>query len=298
MPPFHSKKDGYIYVDDLKIKVEKADGELMFRLAHNVGMGDNVQFVGMGARQGQAGRQAEYIYAIGQNDEILSMLDWVGQDRLVFGKDVFWSVQTARGWKNPVSHLTSYLVWVTVNTWHDYEDEDKKVIDRTMEITVYGPPKCGFEKLDSESRFDDHFWLSTRTLTAGLLHQNHDAIAIQGRLAELAQLFYDSVYTQGMEDTLEKAEWKGCSGQFDDIQVQAVYSMRRVGVCLTDANATIELHTLDGSKDMYMGSYNGTLPQIRHLVMAAVKAWETEEVKASFGRDEEVISFFQALQQK
>ena len=64
-------------VDDLTIKVEKADGDLMYRQAHNIGLGDSsFMFQFRGERKGQVMRRGEYIFAIGKGDKIVHYVAW------------------------------------------------------------------------------------------------------------------------------------------------------------------------------------------------------------------------------
>lgn len=60
-------------VDDLTIQVQKADGDLMFRRANNVGLGDSSCVFQIGEkRKDQVMRRGEYIFAVDADDEIIN----------------------------------------------------------------------------------------------------------------------------------------------------------------------------------------------------------------------------------
>lgn len=64
-------------VDSLAIHVEKADGDLMYRRADNVGLGENsFCFSSKKERDGQIMRQSEFIVAVDENDTVVNQVFW------------------------------------------------------------------------------------------------------------------------------------------------------------------------------------------------------------------------------
>jgi hypothetical protein len=93
----HRGEDSVVnLLDDLTIRVQRADGDLMFRQAHNVGLGDGSFIFNMGGKhQKCVGREAEYIFAIGHDNTIINRLNWPRnreerRGKTVYGCNVLW----------------------------------------------------------------------------------------------------------------------------------------------------------------------------------------------------------------
>ena len=293
-------------IDDLTIKVEKADGDLMYRTADNVGVHGQggAIYATKGPKKGQVCKQGEHFFAFSEDGTMLNKLGYSGDlfndsRKPVYGNQIFWTEVNGDRLSGAIFSETAFLVWVTVRAW--YEDTGRsdepfgKFVERTLHVTVYMPPKKGFLKLEKESRLEDHLVITNRVRMDAALSQDNRVGGVSEHLNELAEMFYACVYSKGMEDALEKAEWKGCSGTFGGVSVKAVWGFQRIGVELSNDKAEIELHIHDDSKLMYAGSVYGRLPEIRQLVIDAIFGWQDEEAREAFGPDTSVKNFAQAL---
>ena len=297
-------------VDDLAIHVEKADGELMFRSAHNVGLGDSSYIFQLeGARKDQVMRRCEYLFAIDATGRIINRVDWprnIDEDRLatgeIYGRTVFWArriifADGSLGHADPIWDQVKYLVWVTVETWHtDTKSNDVlpggrfgEFRDRSIDITIYGEPQQGFERLEKESSVYTHLSLDTQLMMRGVMRKDHDIISMAGMLYEMCILFQDEVYFNGMKDVLDKSNFRGASGQFDTVEVLCAEMCGYDRVMLEDATSYVTFQLRPDSKHMYVLGQQGTLPRIRHLVKTVVRLWNQDPaLRAAFKPDAHV----------
>ena len=130
MEPYANIIDEAKRVDDLTIRVEKADGDLMFRRANNVGLGDSsCIFQFNGNRKNQVMRQGEYLFAIDSKGKIINRVNWPRNDEEkrktgeVYGWSALWAVRSTSpfgkpSYTNPIWDKVEQLVWVTVEVWH------------------------------------------------------------------------------------------------------------------------------------------------------------------------------------
>jgi hypothetical protein len=174
MEPYGDPKTGVISrmdpIDDLTIRVEKADSHLMYRQAGNIGLGDSsCAFRFTDNRQDQVMRRGEYLFAIDSEGLIINRVNWPRNDdeRRTTGEVYGWSVlwvgrimfaNGSRDYTDPIWDKVKYLVWVTVEAWHaDTRNDDVlggrfgEFKDRSIHITIYDAPDQGFEKLQEES---------------------------------------------------------------------------------------------------------------------------------------------------
>ncbi|MCC6934704.1 MAG: hypothetical protein IT406_03415 [Candidatus Yanofskybacteria bacterium] len=293
-------------IDDLTIRVQKADGDLMFRRAHNIGLaGDNGHIFSLkGPRNGQVGRCGEYIFAIDASGGILNRVAWPRNQNERRGKSnlyawsVLWAGRTTLangelGYTKPICDKVAYLVWVTVEAWHKMTGVAAapfgEFVDRLVEVTIYGAPDCGFEKLQEKSNVYENLHLDSNTLMNAMLDNDFDIISINGQLSELCQSFQDDVYFSGMKEVLDKGNVRGASGQLGPVKVLVGEMCGYDRVQLEDGSCWVSFQLRPGAKNMYVLGVGGTLPQIRRLIKTAVKAWsEKPEVRAAFKADREV----------
>jgi hypothetical protein len=309
-PTAQSTNHPYNYLDDLAIKVEKADGDLMLRRADNVGLGDySCVFHITGKRQDQVMRRAEYVFAIGENDKIINRLNFPRNDeeqRRVEGEIYAWMVLFASKMRNAsntgnlytdaLCDKTKYMVWVTVEAWHMNTRNDNspgarfgEFCDRAMHITIYSAPEEGFAKLQENASPYSNLFLDSRMMTRGVLNKNYDVVTIGGMLYEMCITFQDEVYFNGMKEVLDNGKHRGASGQFGSVKVLCAEMCGYDRVMLEDATSWVSFQLRPGSKYMYVLGQQGTLPQIRNLVRTVVKAWnEKPELRDSFTSDKEV----------
>lgn len=305
---YENMMHGATRIDDLTIRVEKADGDLMYRRAYNVGLGDSsciFQFTDK--RKDQVMRCGEYLFAIGSNNEILNRVDWPRNDEErrtvgeVYGWSVLWAGRTtfasgSSGYTNPIWDKVQYLVWVTVETWHtDTKNDDVPGVrfgefrDRSVHITIYGVPDEGFEKLQEKSSVYSNLRLDSNTMMRGAIDKNHDIITMGGMLYEMCITFQDEVYFNGMKEVLDNGKFRGASGQFGPVKVLCAEMYGYDRVMLEDAKSYVTFQLRPGLKHMYVLGQQGTLPQIRNLVRTVVRMWrEKPELRAAFKSDKEV----------
>jgi hypothetical protein len=296
-------------VDDLTIRVEKADGDLMYRRAHNVGLGESsCIFQFKGNRDEQVMRRGEYLFAIDYNGEIINHVDWPRNaeeqrelDGEVYGWTVFWTGRTrfangSLGYTDPVWDKVQYLVWATVDAWHDDTRDDDapdgrfgEFRDRSIRLTVYSEPEQGFKQLHEDASVYTNLLLDSDVMMRGVIKKDHDIVSISGMIYEMCVTFQDEVYFNGMKDVLDNGEVRGASGQLGSVQVLCAEMCGYDRVMLQDDASWVTFQLRPGSKHMYVLGQNGTLPQIRNLVRTAVRTWNNKpKARAAFRPDEEV----------
>lgn len=115
--------EGQASLQDLTIQVQKADGDLLYRTANNIGLGDNgFSSFWKGPRKDQNGRRGEYIFAIGKDGKIVKQMGWPRNREETRGKKpryayaVLWAVEEDGDILSGSLHdEVEYLVWVSVN---------------------------------------------------------------------------------------------------------------------------------------------------------------------------------------
>ena len=293
-------------VNDLTIKVEKADGDLMYRRASNSGLDENSYcFNTKDKHKDHVMRCAEHIFAVGVNGEILNRVNFPrnAEERRRIGEEVYaWSVLwSGRGtfgngsvaYRDPIWDKVKYLVWVSVDAWHvDTKDNDNRFgdfIERIVTVTIYTEPEHGFEKLQEEASVYKNLWLDSDVMMRGALKNNRDILTINGMLYEMCKNFEEDVYFAGMKDILDKGPYRGASGQFGSAKVLCAELCGYDRVMLQDSACHITFQLQPESKNMYVLSQQGTLPQIRNLVRTVVRMWrENPKVREDFKSDQKV----------
>lgn len=296
-------------VDDLTIRAEKADGDLMFRRANNIGLQGDESCVFSLKNGGvdAVGRRGEYILAVDHDGEVIGCLSWPRNEheRRMLGKEgyarmVFWSddvtpsFRVAMG-RKPNFDEVKHLVWVTVETWHvdlhtdNFSDRFGNILKRSVSITIYNEPDEGFEKLYETANVFDNLSLDSRLLMRGVGDNNHDIIAMSGMLGEMCVTFQDEVFFNGMKDVLDNGEWRGASGRFDSVKVLCAEMCGYDRVMLEDPRCWVSFQLRPDAKTMYVLGMSGTIPQVRTLVRTVVRMWrENPEARAAFKPDKEV----------
>lgn len=286
-------------IQDLTIKVEKADGDLMFRKADNIGLVDNGCLIGTrGSEDGLVGKNAEYFYAVDEDGVVLNSVDWPqGRNEETgyptYASVVFWKTKVGNShYQDAIFDKTEHLVWVSVTSWHkstgDHEDLFGEFSHRNVKVTIYRKPECGYYKLREESNVYDNLFLNTHTLTRGALEKDHDIVSINGALWELTQFFKDFVYNEGMREILDSGEYRGASGQFGPNKVLAAEMCGYRRFMLENNICWVSLQVRPGSSNMYTLGCGGTLPQIRQIIREVVAFWQIPENRELFKPDSQV----------
>lgn len=294
--------NGGVSINDLSTRIEKADGDLMFRRANNVGLGDSsCIFQLKGNRKDQIMRRGEYLFAIDSKGKIINRVNWPRNDKEkkktgeIYGWSVLWAGRSIfpnkeECYSNPICDKVKYLVWVTVEAWYtDTKNDDVsggrfgEFRDRSIHITIYGAPDQGFKKLEEESSVYLNLALDNQVMTHGIFEKEYDIVSISGMLYEMCILFQDEVYFNGMKDILDNGEFRGASGQFGTVKVLCAEMCGYDRVMVEDSVSYITFQLRPDSKDMYVLGQQGTLPQIRNLVRTVVRMWrEKPELRAAF----------------
>lgn len=287
-------------VDDLTIKVEKADGDLLYRVGDNVGLENNGCLLGTkGSHDSLVGKQGEYLFAVDGDYQIINRVVWPrGRDAArgkptIYGLHALWSVNLGDGMLSGyIGEKTKFLVWVTVQAWHqgtgNIENPFGKFCSRSVHVTVYGEPDEGFEKLREHSSVYENLFLNSSTLMRGVLDKDFDIITMGGQLAELCQFFQDEVYFNGMKDILDQGKFRGASGQFGAVNVMVAEMCGYDRVMLQDNRCWVSFQLRPEAKTMYVLGCGGTLPQIRCLTRSAIETWRSQDNRAGFKSDKNV----------
>lgn len=299
MPP----EERQSFVSDLTIKVQEADGDVMFRQADNIGLGDNsCVFSFADEHKDQVMRRGEYIFAIGKSGKILNRFNFPrnrealrDQDYEIFARLVFWKTKIARGYTDPIYGEVKFLVWASVEAWHedtktegDFSQRFGKFHSRNVELTIYTEPAEGFHKVDEDACMDENLCVNQDLLLRAVMRKHYEIIALEGRLRELCRTFEDEVYFKGMMEVVDKGKVRGASGDFNGIEVLSTELCDYHRVSLKAENCWISFQLRPEAKHMYPLGMNGTIPQLRNLVKAAVKAWNDPQQRVKFVPDENV----------
>lgn len=292
-------------VDRITIKVEKADGDLMWRTGNNIGLdGDNGFLFTMGGKnKNRVGKQGEHLFLVSNDNVLVRGLSWPRNDTEKRDKpfqpasSILWRDRDPNGMlSNPFEQEYShYLVWVTIRCW--YEDTRNndfsggrfgQFIVRDMTITIYTKPEDSFLRLDRKSWIGDHLFLDSTMLMRALSEKNETIINLYGRLDELGQLFQDDVYFNGMKEVLDKGKCRGASGAFGTTKVLVAELCGYDRVMLENGNCWVSFQLRPEASAMYVLGMGGTLPQLRVLVKTVIRLWQQPENRNLFKPDSNV----------
>lgn len=295
---------GAFPADDLKIQVQKADGNLMYRQADNFGLGDHSRILQMtDDRKDQVARRSECIYAIDAENKIINLVIWPHNDEdrrhmgEVYAWSALWGTQNSTGYySNPICEKVKNLVWLRVQDWHvdtrNYTVPEGRFGDfckRFVEITVYTEPQQGFRKLQEEANVYENLVITSSVLTRGIISKDLDLTTINGMLYEMAYTFKDEVYFNGMQDILNTGKVRGASGQFGPVNVMVAELCGYERIQIEDSSSSISLQLQPESKNMSTLGHYGTLPQIRNLIRTVAKLWnEKPELRDQFKPDGDI----------
>lgn len=297
-----------IQVDDLTIRIQKADGDLMFRCANNVGLDENsFVFCVDGKRKNQVMRRGEYLFAILKDGKIINRVNWPRNEeerrksREVYGWSALWAGRSTLPsgescYTDSIHDMVQCLVWVTVEAWHVDAGNDSSpngrfgdFCDRSVAITIYEAPEQGFEKLQEDSSVYLNLSLNTRVMMRGVMEKDHDIVSMSGMLYEMCILFQDEVYFNGMKSMFDGGGVRGASGQFGAVKVLCAEMCGYDRLMLEDSMSFVTFQLRPNSKNLYVLGQDGTLPQIRNLVRTVVRMWnQNPDSRAAFKPDGKV----------
>lgn len=289
-------------VDDLTIRVRKADEYLMFDRARNVGLGDSsCIFEITGPRKGQIMRRGEYLFAIDDKGKIVNRVNWPRNSKdlrtidEIYGYLALWKYHFAPNnkicTKEPIWHMVKHLVWVTVEAWHTEDVNNPwnrfgELRERSISVTVYNEPDKGFGEVNNRANPFKHLHLDNSIIERGINKGDSDIIAIRKRLYELCVMFQDGVYFDGMQAVLDHSNSRTASGQFGTVKVLCAEINGDHIVTLEDDEAHITFCRREGCGYMNVLGQEGTLPQIDKLVGTVIHLWSSS--RESFGPDDPI----------
>ena len=286
-------------VDDLNIKVQIADGDLLYRQADNVGLHgmDSVLFAEKGEKDFELGRSGECLFLIDHLGVIMDRVDWSIHDvnhPPRYANSALWSHQG-----NSRHNLIQFLVWVTVYNWHEdlrlgdtFRERFGVLRRREMHITIYKAPKDGFLELDEKSSVFENLYLTMNKIYHGIHIKDESLQRIAGRLDELCRLFQDAVFFRGMRAVLQEGQCRGASGQMDSVKVLCAEMCGYERVMLEDDVAWVSFQARSETSGLYTLGLGGTLPQIRNLVMNTILFWNCKpELRDQFQPDPNISVF-------
>ena len=290
MEPYNG--DGGLSTTEIIVEAEKANGDLLFRRADNVGLGNlSCILYSKGKRKGQVMRRGEYLFIVDRSGKIINRVNWPRNEE---EEEEETKVSAIYGWRRQVdiSNDLKYFVWVTVEAWHSDKKNDDAPNDRVgdfkeniIKITIYSTPKQGFEKLERES---DVYWnllLDNKLMKRGVIDKNLDIVTIGGMLSEMCITFQEEVYLNGMKKVLDEGKYRGASGQFGTVKVFCADDC----ITLKDSTSYITFELRPCSKYVCVHGKRGTLPQIRNLVRTVVRMWrEDPESRETFKSNKNV----------
>ena len=281
--------------DEITIKVETADGDLLYRQANNFGLGDSTYAFNLTntSRSGQIMKRGEYLFAVDEEGQVLKRLSWPrskndqGLSHELYGWAVFYLTQLDNGFTDSIIDRVKYLIWVTVEAWHmDTRDDSSpdstfgELCDRAIGLTIYRSPECGFEKLHRSSGLVDNLTLKDDLVVRAHQRSDFEIAKLCGRLDELCQVFQDEVFFNGMRDILDKCQG-GASGEFGNVEILCVEMCQYQRIMLQGNESWISFQVRPEAKSLYVLGVHGTIPQIRDLVWTAVRAWNSEPSQRS-----------------
>lgn len=295
-------------IDDLTIRVQKADRDLMYRKANNVGLVDSsLCFFSSGNHKGQVMKQGEYLFAIDGIGRITNRVNWLISDKKnkpagdVYSWSVFWSSRSQFpngewGYSDPIWNSVKYLVWVTVEAYYVDTKNDEltggrfgEFLYHSISITIYGEPDEGFEKLTKNANVYENLFLDNQTVMTGCFEKSLSITRMLGMLDEMCLTFQDEVYFNGMQQMFNKGEYRGASGQFSAVKVLCATLCGYERVTLEDHSSEVSFQLRPDSKQMYVIGQSGTLPQIRNLVRTVTRLWNQKpELREMFKSNENV----------
>ena len=307
LEPFGEGDNGH---DDLTIRVEEADGHLMYRRADNIGLTGGTSFglPDTESRENQVMRKGEYLFTVNKRGVIINQLGWprnFEERKERFGDQIFGYLSlfdtvrpnretNALDYCDPIFEKVKYLVWATVYTWHaDTKNEYNrfgKLKDRSIRITIYSEPVQGFKNLFEGSHMFDYLVLSGRLVIPGLFRGDQNMIQADRMINDLCAEFQDKVFFKGMKETFDSFD-RGASGMFNEVKVLCLETCGCIRVMLEDSSSYAEFLLSSDRTKMHVGGFGGTLSKIRNLVQTIIRLWEDPQNRNKFKPDEIVRPF-------
>jgi hypothetical protein len=281
--------------DFLSINVERADVDLMCRSGYAAGVRDECfEAHSRGEFAGLVGRRAEYLYAVGADDEVVNSLSWLncpldeGANLAPqCGRDIFVTDETRDSEGSLLDLELDFnraccLVWVTVETIHQSVGNGDRAssrlgdcLRRHFTVTIYKRPEVGFEQLYLQSMNDEFMRLDDNMLKSERAQHDHKVARVLGRLDELVHLFDEEVLRQGLM-------WTALGEAIMGTSISSVSMMAgRGSVVLIEQDCHLSLSVINHPPQVTQ--VGGTIGQIRSLVKKIAVCWhEVEGARLNF----------------
>lgn len=217
----------------LRIFVERADPELLYRKADNVD-GERSYCC---KENGHRGSRKEKACGVTIRPD--------GKHEIVFRK--IWDESNSRKHVRDCfgSEKIDYILWITTYTWYKPATEKQERlgirlgehIETERIYTVYLAPKDGdFTKLRETTDLCKNVRLSTRMLMSGIIEHNTEFEQANAMLTTLASTFETLVYLRGLKELVRKSKQRGMCGTFDGVNVMSWVMAGRIMVTLEAPN--------------------------------------------------------------
>ncbi|MBN1584880.1 hypothetical protein JW899_00750 [Candidatus Uhrbacteria bacterium] len=288
--------NGGTEVNELAVSVETADGNLMFRRANNVGLGDSsfAFCIKGGKHEGQVmKKRGEYFFAVDGDGKIINRLNWPrndGESRQIgdeiYAHSIFW-VERESGLDStesrmPIWDKVRYLVWVTVEAWHAHTKGElfSESYSRSVRVTIYRAPGQGFRRLYQSSSPYRNLSLDKRMVERSLKRGDCCVVGMLGMLYELGMSFRDKVCPNGVNrrpNSGGRVFWI-----FENFWIERVVRAGHDRITIGEGPAYITgmegqvyvVFEFFRNSDMNVPDQRGTVPQIRNLVRKAMRIFE------------------------
>jgi hypothetical protein len=273
----------YIFgkTDKLRIFVQRADPELLYRQADNTD----------GTRS-YCGNEKDYR---GSREEkacgVAIMPD--GSHKIVFR--MIWGDRSNRrrvrdGFD---SEKVDHVLWITTYVWHKPATEEQErngtylgeKVETERIYTVYLAPKNGgFAKLRETADLGKNVELSTHMMMQGVLDHNEEFEQVSAKLSALAHRFENEVYLRGLKKLVQKSKKRGMSGTFDGVLLMSWVMAGRIMVTLEAPSLryprvknSFTVIGCDPPGEARFGwqSVHATLDQATELMNRVIACWAT-----------------------
>ena len=259
--------------DKVSVQTKVADGKTLFKYANNSGLTPNSGYICSleKKRKGQIMRQCEVLFVIDRNNKIVNRQNWPAYSgKPLYVKDALWKTTDGKigGW------IPKYLVWVTASSWHkDRQINDRfgLLMERRLDIIIYTAPEDEFSELEQNSSLEDNVLLSNNVMVQAF--ENPELQLINGRLAELALLFQEEVYLNGLQEEFSGYQVRGASGSYEGVKFLMGEMCGYSRIQLENKHGWVSLQIRPDSQSVYICGLGGTLPCIRHLIKTICKGW-------------------------
>ncbi len=264
------------YKDTLIIKVEEADGDLMYRRADNIGIYGDKGFMFSLAenRSGQVKRKGEHLFAIDPRDRVIRHLEWPiylsPGSSPTFVWSILWKTKKGDWYSDNIADSVRFLVWVTIESWHDrVQDTDNpfgQLLERNVTLTIYPEPKSGFDELSENSSVEENLYLDREILEHARQRNDDQIYVLRGRIDELCRILQDS-----LAGTLIPGGIYTYSTPLGEVKLEA----DPVSLSLSDDQNWI-MFGIRENNTLYVFSFKGILPRLRNLIMTVVCQRDTD----------------------